>query len=80
MRRIWYFNGKPRTACRISVPDLSGRLLKTSPGVRGNTHVPDISPGKGLYLITIEGGDEIRASTDTGITARIPLSPGKELL
>lgn len=53
------WNGKPGTAYRINVSDLSGRLVKTDPGIRGSTHVLDISNfGKGLYIVTIEGGGE----------------------
>ncbi|RPD42137.1 T9SS type A sorting domain-containing protein [Chitinophaga barathri] len=53
------WNGKPGTAYRISVSDISGRIRKTETGIRGSTHVLDISNlDKGLYIVQVEGGGE----------------------
>lgn len=53
------WNGKPGITYRIIVTDISGRLRKSIPGIRGNLHALDVSTlEKGLYIVKVEGGGE----------------------
>lgn len=51
------WGGKAGTVYRVSVMDMSGRLRKSESGVRGSSHVLDVSLlERGMYVVRVEGG------------------------